>query len=48
MILDDSYGENIREPRVYSTYCPTIRSGREGLKVLEIYEQQKIREDSSH
>lgn len=25
--MDDSYGENIREPRFYEQYGPTLRSG---------------------
>lgn len=32
-IIDDTYAN--REPRVYEEYCPTIRSGRSDLKVVE-------------
>ena len=27
IIIDDTYGENIRDPRVYFSYSPTLRSG---------------------
>ena len=29
IIIDDSYGENIREPRIYFSYAPTLRLGGE-------------------
>lgn len=30
--MDDSYGENIREPRLYDEYAPTLRSGGADLR----------------
>lgn len=27
IVIDDSYGENIREPRLYFSYAPTLRTG---------------------
>ena len=32
-IIDDMYAN--REPRVYKEYSPTLRSERQGLKVIE-------------
>ena len=36
IIVDDTYGFDIREPRLYLTYAPTLRSERVGVKVIEI------------
>lgn len=43
--MDDSYGENIREPRLYDEYAPTLRSGGGRFKVIEI-EDEEVYDDS--
>ena len=40
-IIDDTYGFDNRQPRIYNN-CPTIRAGRQGLKVLENIRIRKL------
>lgn len=42
IIIDRSYGLDIRDPRYYFKYSPTLRTGGGRFEVLEIeYEQQE-------
>ena len=42
IIVDDIYGLNVRPPRLYVTYCPTIRAKLFSFKVIEItYDQNR-------
>lgn len=44
ILIDDTYGFD-SEVRTYDAYCPTLRSERSGIKVMEIeYEQQETDE----
>ena len=45
--MDDSYGENIREPRFYEQYGPTLRSGGGRFKVIEI-ELEDVETDTNN
>ena len=47
IIMDDSYGENIREPRFYEQYGPTLRSGGGRFKVIEI-ELEDVETDTNN
>lgn len=38
VVIDDTYIN--RSPRVYTDYCPTLRSKREGLKVMNTHAEQ--------
>lgn len=42
IIVDDIYGPNVRPPRLYVTYCPTIRAKLFSFKVIDIiYDQNR-------
>lgn len=42
IIVDDIYGPNVRPPRLYVTYCPTIRAKLFSFKVIEMtYDQNR-------